>query len=620
MTRTTRPIRLHVEALERRDTPAVGADGVGEAPSVTVFGDLTGPADAVTLDFNAAGQFVITLNGQSEPFDPDEVNEVLLYLGEGTNTVTVEGVPANAHVIISSDGADTVDLSPTARDLDNVRGLVTFKDGSTDDTVILYDQAHTPRAEYDLGYGNVRSSGSDRTFGGLDYTHDGQEIRLHVSDAGASVDVTAGPVVGTTKVFGGAGDDTFAFRFDTGQRAGYLGRYEVTGNGIWDAVTIDVTALRGGLNDYGIDGSAIALNDRPSAADPFVDRLDVTFASVGSVCLSSDGDPSTFRLAADPWVPMTIEGGAGEDALRGAPQTNTWTLAGATDSRVGDVTFGSIEHLRGGTWADQFVFQPGGRVWNSLDGGNGTDTLDYSALGAGVTVDLGTGSAPQVASPVTTVENVTGTAFPDTLTGDARANQLRGLAGNDTLSGGLGNELIWAGGGADRVSGGDHDDVLYGEIGNDRLDGNAGNDVLFGQAGIDNLTGGADRDILFGGSDPDTVDGGEADDIVASGSLRFEEVLSQVNAIWAEWTSTHTYADRVANLRGRAADSTTWGSRRNGNSFLTVKGTVPTVLNGSSAQDRLTGGPAKAPDSNQDWFFGLSAEFLDRQANEEANG
>jgi hypothetical protein len=58
----------------------------------------------------------------------------------------------------------------------------------------------------------------------------------------------------------------------------------------------------------------------------------------------------------------------------------------------------------------------------------------------------------------------------------------------------------------------------------------------------------------------------------------------------------------------------------NGTALLTTQGNRPTVLLGSTAQDQLTGRPAKAPVPNQDWFFGLSAEFLDREANEEANG
>ena len=57
-----------------------------------------------------------------------------------------------------------------------------------------------------------------------------------------------------------------------------------------------------------------------------------------------------------------------------------------------------------------------------------------------------------------------GSAFNDTLTGDANANILSGLDGNDVLNGGGGN------------------DTLTGLTGNDTLSGRAGNDSMDGGA------------------------------------------------------------------------------------------------------------------------------------------
>jgi Ca2+-binding RTX toxin-like protein len=42
----------------------------------------------------------------------------------------------------------------------------------------------------------------------------------------------------------------------------------------------------------------------------------------------------------------------------------------------------------------------------------------------------------------TNIENVRGSAFNDTLTGDANVNWLEGGAGNDTLTGGAGNDVF----------------------------------------------------------------------------------------------------------------------------------------------------------------------------------
>ena len=81
---------------------------------------------------------------------------------------------------------------------------------------------------------------------------------------------------------------------------------------------------------------------------------------------------------------------------------------------------------------------------NSISGGAGVDTADYSGSSAGVNVAVSLGEA-LVASggdaegDTVAVENLIGSAFDDTLTGDAVAgsitnNVIDGGAGNDTLS------------------------------------------------------------------------------------------------------------------------------------------------------------------------------------------
>jgi Ca2+-binding RTX toxin-like protein len=279
-------------------------------------------------------------------------------------------------------------------------------------------------------------------------------------------------------------------------------------------------------------------------------------------------------------------------------------------------------------------FNPGSATW-SIAGGDGVDALDYSLLAAGVSVDLAAGTSFST-STVAGIENVTGTQFADTLRGDGWPNVLYGLGGadlldgrnganmvdggdgNDTLVAASGNDLIRAGRGNDRVTAGGGHDIVYGGDGNDQIDAGDGNDAVFGQADKDNLVGGIGRDILFGGTGLDILDGGAGDDILASGDLTNDFLQSRVEAIRAEWTSNHSYADRVANLRGNAASSTTYGSRLNGNVFLTTRGSAPSIVLPPVAEDKLTGGPAKPGDPNQDWYFGLAAELADRQPKNEA--
>ena len=75
---------------------------------------------------------------------------------------------------------------------------------------------------------------------------------------------------------------------------------------------------------------------------------------------------------------------------------------------------------------------------NVLDGGSGTDTASYALAHAGVTVNLGV-SGPQETfgagiDTLVNIENLTGSAFDDTLIGGATPYELSGGAGNDLIS------------------------------------------------------------------------------------------------------------------------------------------------------------------------------------------
>jgi ELWxxDGT repeat protein len=161
---------------------------------------------------------------------------------------------------------------------------------------------------------------------------------------------------------------------------------------------------------------------------------------------------------------------AGDDALSGAAGNDTILAGDGADT------------LEGGKGAD------------SLDGGIGLDTASYAKSGAAVAVDLGAGTGTggdAQGDVLANIENLTGSKFGDTLTGDAGANVLDGGAGADLLSGGGGDDVLIGGSGADLLSGGDGDDTLLGGNAADTLSGGAGDDVLIGGSGADHLDGGA---------------------------------------------------------------------------------------------------------------------------------
>jgi Ca2+-binding RTX toxin-like protein len=134
---------------------------------------------------------------------------------------------------------------------------------------------------------------------------------------------------------------------------------------------------------------------------------------------------------------------------RGGTQTGGVYLGGGTETVYlgadGETVYGGAgaAHLTGGSGADTFVggagndFVDGGGGDDVLDGGGGTNTLSFASAGGGVTVSLAL-QAPQATGvgtdTLSNFQNLTGSAFNDTLEGDGNNNVLDGGAGTNTLS------------------------------------------------------------------------------------------------------------------------------------------------------------------------------------------
>jgi Ca2+-binding RTX toxin-like protein len=213
-----------------------------------------------------------------------------------------------------------------------------------------------------------------------------------------------------------------------------------------------------------------------------------------------------------------------------------------------------------GSAGDDTLYGDGGA--DVLIGGTGFDTVRYTSSTSGVNVSLatGTGSGGDAAGDTYSgIEQVNGSAYADTLTGDGNVNVFFGNGGDDTLYGGAGDTLFGgtgndtfyvtasnvglseaAGEGFDTVvvqtsiytvggvleieridaalttnnsiTGSSTDNIINGNIGSDVLDGGAGNDTLNGNDGTDTLVGGAGNDVLNGGAGNDALYGGSQND------------------------------------------------------------------------------------------------------------
>ena len=217
----------------------------------------------------------------------------------------------------------------------------------------------------------------------------------------------------------------------------------------------------------------------------------------------------------------TLTGDAGANILGGAGGNDALEGGAGNDMLYGD---DGIDTLEGGDGNDM------------LDGGDGIDTASYAGAAAAVNVSLALQDAAQNtigagSDTLSGIENLTGSAFNDSLAGDDGDNKLSGGDGADVLTGGDGDDSLDGGGGNDTASyedaaagvtvnlallgpqntGGAGIDTLSsieGVIGSnldDTLTGDAGNNVLGGLDGDDLLNGGAGDDILVGGDGNDTA-------------------------------------------------------------------------------------------------------------------
>ncbi len=169
------------------------------------------------------------------------------------------------------------------------------------------------------------------------------------------------------------------------------------------------------------------------------------------------------------------------------------------------------------------IIDPGLAFGQEIDGGGGTDTLDFSDyfFGISVTIDLDSGVVFNTAtgqgggfSTVTDFENYLGSSGIDLVIGTSGANNINGRLGNDTIEGGLGSDTLLGGSGNDIINGGGQNDFISGGQGNDVISAQAGDDTASGNDGNDKITGGSGEDELHGNIGDDIVTGGDGDDIL----------------------------------------------------------------------------------------------------------
>ena len=467
-------------------------------------------------------------------------------------------------------GTDT----PTVFDVSNHAGTAELHGGAGSDT-ISYVNGSEP-ATIDLGAGTSHTASGSTTFTSI-------ENAIGSSSAGDSITGDDGANV----LDGSGGDDAIAGKGGTDTLIGGEGN----------------DSLDGGDGDDSLDGGSG--NDTAN----YVGAASGVTVSLAIATAQNTGGAGTDTLIAV----ENLTGSAHNDGLTGDVNANI--IAGLDGNDTLNGAAGN-DTLNGSTGNDTLI---GGSGNDAMDGGAaGSDTVSYADAPSLVVVSLAIVMAQFTRAAgndtLTNFENLTGSAFNDTLTGNAGANILSGLAGNDTMTGDGGN---------DTLNGGAGDDIVMGGIGNDTMDGGAGsndlvtyanatagvtvnlsvsiaqntigagtdtltnienlngtilNDTLTGNAGANIIRGAAGDDILRGGDGDDTLDGGGGKDIL-NGGMGNDFINGDSAGI-----DTVTYADATA---GVTVDLTLNKQNTIGAGVDTLVGLAN--LTGSAFNDTLTG-------------------------------
>jgi serralysin len=260
----------------------------------------------------------------------------------------------------------------------------------------------------------------------------------------------------------------------------------------------------------------------------------------------------------------------------------------------------------------------GGAGDDSLSGGSGSDTASYVGASAAVSVSLGLITAQNTGGAgtdtLTSIENLLGSSFNDTLTGTSGANSLDGGAGDDILVGGAGDDIYGVDSVGDSVTelaneGVDTvrssisyrlaDDLEnltllgtgaisgYGNGANNSLIGNGAANILDGGAGADSMTGGGGNDTYIVDSEGDTVTelaNGGIDSVYSS--LSFSLGANVENLVLNGAAAINGTGNGDANiLIGNSADNRLLGGDNND---ILVGGAGNDYLDGGSGNDTVS--------------------------------
>lgn len=326
---------------------------------------------------------------------------------------SLEGLPATANVVLEATNNITI----------NVFGNFVFADGPGGSIRLEADSDGDGVGEFSTA-NSIIARGRDITISGASVGLNNVETNsLTGGDSGAiTITATAGNIVGanlTTSgtAAGGAIALNAANNIQIGDlntsSTGSAGVVSLTAANTLEAGSITSTGQAGSGNQT-LTAGEINFTDAVQGSgelvlqsnDPTQDMtiagtadsaaLDLTTTDLGflqpgfsGITIGRTDGSGTVSLNLFAFNdPVAIAGGS---TLIGANQNTTWQLSGANQGTIGGfangLSFSNIENLQGGSGNDVFQFADT-NFDGAIDGGGGTNRLDYSAIATSLTLDL----------------------------------------------------------------------------------------------------------------------------------------------------------------------------------------------------------------------------------------
>jgi uncharacterized linocin/CFP29 family protein len=336
--------------------------------------------------------------------------------GSGADTVNIErtrGLLAGATTwtLDLAAGNDTVNLSPSAKDLDNLPGAIVVNGAADADTLNLFDDNHATGETYTVASSTVTRAG----FGGVTYDAALEVLNLVTTGSGNdTINVTSTSGTAVTTINTGAGSDIINLS-PVAKNLGDLSGPLVVGGGDGSDDALNLFDDRPDNDTYTITGSTVTRTRAGFGGvtyDAAIEKLNLVTTGDGTDTVNVTGTSATATTTintaggndivnlspvaknlGDLSGSVVVSGaGDAEDQLNlfdDRPDNDTYTVTASTIARVragfGGVTYdGAIEKL------------------NLVTTGAGDDTVDVLSTSATATTTIDTAAGNDIVnlSPV----------------------------------------------------------------------------------------------------------------------------------------------------------------------------------------------------------------------------